>query len=186
MRGSSSCPPTQPIRVHQGCSVQANHSRRRSSIQWLQQNGAPFSGWEKLSHSCYGKCSLAVIPLVTGHGSPASLLDRRRGGGGGESLRLSVHNDKRSVHAQQNRLECVKHHLWVKKKQLFEAASELALARWANHQAAAQKNTLPLPESIPKNTDSVRVGKGWVENTPHTPKNQTKQNKKTQTYKTSL
>lgn len=83
MRGSSSCPPTQPIGVHQGCSVQANHSRRRSSIQWLQQNGAPFSGWENLSHSCYGKCSLAVIPLVTGHGSPASLLDRRRGEGAG-------------------------------------------------------------------------------------------------------
>lgn len=64
-----------------------NHSRRRSSIQWLWQNGAPSSQWERPSHSCYGKCSLAVIPLVTGRSSPVSLLDRKRrwrGSGGGQ------------------------------------------------------------------------------------------------------
>lgn len=76
---------SQPIRVHLGCSVQANHSRRGRSIQWLQQNGAPFGPRESFSHSCYGKCSLAVIPLVTGHGSPVSQLDRRRSGGWGGS-----------------------------------------------------------------------------------------------------
>lgn len=51
------------------------------SIQWLQQNGAPSSQWERLSHSCYVKCSLAVIPLVTGYSSPVCLQDRRRRGG---------------------------------------------------------------------------------------------------------
>lgn len=50
--GSSSCHFTQPIRVHQGCSLQANQSRRRGSIQWLQQDGAPSGQWENWpSHS---------------------------------------------------------------------------------------------------------------------------------------
>lgn len=73
-----------------------NHSRRRSSIQWLRQNGAPPSQRERPSHSCYGKCSLAVIPLVTGCSSPVCLLDRKRkwrGANGGRSLWLSVHNN---------------------------------------------------------------------------------------------
>lgn len=37
-----------------------------------------------------GKCSLAVISLVTGHGSPVSLLGQEERGG--RSLQLSVNN----------------------------------------------------------------------------------------------
>lgn len=139
-------------RDHQGCSVQANQSRRGSSIQWLQQNGTPSSQWERPSHRCYVKCSLAVIPLVTGHGSPVS----------------SSH--QRSVHTQQNRLKCIKRHLWVKKKQLLEAASDLAIAQWANHQAATQQTPYHCPVHTQNRFCTSRRGVSGKCPPPHTPK----------------
>lgn len=62
-----------------------NHSRRRSFHPMTAAERGSVQ-WERPSHSCYGKCSLAVIPLVTGRSSPVSLLDRKRrwGGTGGD------------------------------------------------------------------------------------------------------
>lgn len=61
--------------------------------------------------------------------------------------------------------------------ELFEAASVLAVAQWANHQVATQTPHYCTVET--QNTDSVRVGEGYMENIPQW-------TKQTQTYKTSL
>lgn len=140
---------------------QSESSRAAQCKQITADKGAPANDCSRMglcpayrrgSSIVATKCSLAVIPLVTGRCS-VNPLDRRRLGG---FLQLSVH---RSVHAQwQNRLECIKCHFWVKKKQLFEAASRLAVAQWANHWAATATEPPPNTAQKTQNTDAIWVG----------------------------
>lgn len=160
MTGSSSCSPAQPTTVHCGCSVQSNQ-------RW-GWGGRGYSQWERPSHSCYVKCSLAVIPLVTGLSSLESLLDR-----GKEGSPSSCHFITAKICSTLNKTgQCIKRHTWVKK---FEATSELAVAHWANHQVATP--TLYHCTVQTQSRDSVRVDE-------NIPRKQTKN--KPQTYKTSL
>lgn len=65
-----------PIRVHQFKPITADQGVPSNDCSRM---GLPSTKWEWLSHSRYGECSSAVIPLVTGHGSPVIPLVRRRG-----------------------------------------------------------------------------------------------------------
>lgn len=152
-------------------SCSANHSPLwlLSAIKsTLGAGGRRCSQWERPSHSCYVKCSLAVIPLVTGHSSLESLLDRGR-----EGVPSSCHFITAKICSTLNKTgQCIKRHTWVKK---FEATSELAVGHWAKRQVATQ--TLYHCTVQTQSRDYVRVDENILQKTNKT---------KPQTYKTSL